>query len=114
MGSVREKCLMKTNAWNGAVAGVMRRAMLIFATVTLGACAASQPMVSDFNGDSVKVTVRCGLGIECQKPRPEDLAQAEKTCAVRGRKAQFASTAFRTERSGDIDFSIADHLYICA
>lgn len=70
-------------------------------------------MVSEFNGDSVKVSVNCGLGPECQKPRPEDTAQAENTCATRSRKAQFASTTFRTVRNGDMNFYIADHLYIC-
>jgi hypothetical protein len=79
----------------------------------IAGCAASPPAVSEFNGDSVKVTVHCGMGAECFKPRPEDLAQANQTCGTRGRTAQFASTATRTERSGDIDFSVADHLYIC-
>ena len=91
---------------------IMRKCIAI-AAVVLAGCAASQPSISEFNGDSVKVTVRCGMGAECYKPRPEDLAQANQTCGTRGRTAQFASTAVRTERTGDINFSVADHLYIC-
>jgi hypothetical protein len=89
------------------------RKICALALLFLMGCAASPPAVSEFNGDSVKVTARCGLGVECYKPRLEDTAQAEKTCAIRGRKAQYASTAVRTERTGDINFDVADHLYIC-
>lgn len=91
----------------------MRFICIAVSVAILAGCASSPPQVSDFNGDSVKVTVHCGLGPDCYKPRLEDNAQADKTCAVRGRKAQFASTAIRTERTGNMDFNVADHLYIC-
>jgi len=91
----------------------MKRTCLTLSILALAGCAASQPSILEFNGDSVKITVRCGMGADCYKPRVEDLAQADQTCGTRGRKAQFASTAMRTERAGDIDFAVADHLYIC-
>ena len=110
---------MKTNAWNGAVAGVMRRAMLIFATVTLGACAspgAYKPMVSDFNGDSVKITVPCDLLMkECTKPRPQDQAEADRICGTKGKKAEFASTASKNEYLPSLNTTVYrfEHLFIC-
>jgi hypothetical protein len=92
----------------------VKRIVLIFSALAIAGCATSSPpRVSGFNGDSVNVTVYCGMAFECSKPRPEDLAQAEKTCATRGRKAQFASTAFRDEVSGTIVTTAADHLYLC-
>lgn len=91
----------------------MRRTCFAFAMVALAGCASSVPQVAEFNGDSVKVKVYCGVAMECTKPRPEDLAQANQTCATRGRKAQFASTAFREESGGSYSVSVADHLFIC-
>lgn len=79
----------------------------------VGGCASSVPQVAEFNGDSVKVKVYCGVAMECTKPRPEDLAQANQTCATRNRKAQFASTTFREEAGGSYSVSVADHLFLC-
>jgi hypothetical protein len=91
----------------------MKRACLALSILALAGCASSTPQVAEFNGDSVKVKVYCGLAMECTKPRPEDLAQAQQTYATRGRKAQFASTTFRDETSASYSVQVADHLFLC-
>ncbi len=91
----------------------MRKICVIASLLLMGCATSSPPRVSDFNGDSVKVSVYCGIAMECAKPRPEDNAQAEKTCATRGREAQYSSTTFRTEATGNLATDVAQHLYIC-
>jgi hypothetical protein len=83
------------------------------AALLIAGCASSKPQIAEFNGDSVKVKVYCGLAYDCTRPRPEDLAQAEQTCATRGRKAQFASSVNRAEYSGTVAVDTYEHLYIC-
>ncbi len=91
----------------------MKRTCLALSILALAGCASSVPQVAEFNGDSVKIKVYCGIAMECAKPRPEDLAQAQQTCASRQRTAQFASTSFRDETSGTYSVQLADHLYLC-
>jgi hypothetical protein len=91
----------------------MKRTCIALLTVALAGCASSVPQVAEFNGDSVKVKVYCGVAMECTKPRPEDVAQANQTCATRQRTAQFASTTFREESGGSYSVSVADHLFLC-
>lgn len=91
----------------------MKRIIALAAVVLAGCATKTPPRVSDFNGDSVKVSVYCGMMYECAKPRPEDDAEAQKTCATRQRKAQFSSTSFKTETLGTVTANVAEHLYIC-
>lgn len=92
----------------------MRCVMLSLAALALTACASSAPMTSDFNGDSVTVKVACGLAYECQKPRAEDLAEANRICGTRGRRAEYASTApANVVSSQGITMENYEHLYIC-
>jgi len=91
----------------------MRRVIALFAAAALAGCASSVPQVADFNGDTVRVKVYCGLKYECTKPRPEDQAQAEKICALRGRKAQYASSVNKPEFQGGVSVDAYEHLYIC-
>lgn len=91
----------------------MIRLSIALLSVTLVGCASSKPQISEFNGDSVKIKVYCGMAYECAKPRAEDLAQAEQTCAARGRKAQFASSINKVEMSGGIAVDTYEHLYLC-
>jgi hypothetical protein len=86
---------------------------LVLAILALTGCASSKPQISDFNGDSVKIKVYCGMAYECTRPRPEDLAHAEQMCATRGRKAQFASSINKPEMSGTVSVDAYEHLYIC-
>lgn len=91
----------------------MLRVVIPFA-LALAGCASSAPMTSDFNGDSVKIKVACGLAYECQKPRPEDQAEANRICATRGRTAEFASTAPANVMSANgVMMENYEHLYIC-
>lgn len=91
------------------------RKFCVVASLLLMGCASSKPMVSDFNGDSVKVRVACGLAYECMKPRPEDQAEADRICGTRGRKAQFASTVpgNTTNLATGVTMENYDHLYLC-
>ena len=89
------------------------RLLALAAAALLTACASSTPQVSDFNGDSVRVKVYCGLAYDCTRPRAEDQAQAEQTCATRGRKAQYASSVNRMEPVGGTSVDTYEHLYIC-
>lgn len=79
----------------------------------IAGCASSQPQVSDFNGDTVRIKVYCGMAYECAKPRPEDLAQAQQICGTRSRTAQFASSVNKPEMSGSVAVDAYEHLYIC-
>lgn len=71
-------------------------------------------LVSDFNGASVKVKVACGLNYECQKPRPQDAAEAARICGTKGKKAEYASTApANVMSSTGVMMENYEHLYIC-
>ena len=87
--------------------------LVVVMFLLVGCASSSPPRVTDFNGNSVKVSVYCGIAMECSKPREEDLAQANSTCALQNKKAQFASTSFRTEASANFSTQVADHLYLC-
>ena len=88
--------------------------VLIPLALALAGCASSGPITSDFNGDSVKSKVACGLNYACQKPRPEDQAAADRLCSTRGRKAEYASTAPANVMSANgVMMENYEHLYIC-
>lgn len=88
--------------------------VLIPLALALAGCASSGPITSDFNGDSVKIKVACGLNYACQKPRPEDQAAADRLCSTRGRKAEYASTAPANVMSANgVMMENYEHLYIC-
>lgn len=95
----------------------MRLAAIALA-LALAGCAngpSAPPVISDFNGDSVKLNVACGGGNACLHPRPEDDAEANRICGSRGRKAQYASS--RTANEVDPVLGIVmyhyEHLYLC-
>jgi hypothetical protein len=91
------------------------RKICALATLFLMGCASSSPMVSDFNGDSVKVRVACGLAYECARPRPEDNAEAQRICGTKGKKAEFASTAPANLHNAATGVTMEnyEHLYLC-
>ena len=90
----------------------MRFVPVIAAALLLAGCASSKPKVAEFNGDSVRLEVTCGLKFDCTKPRAKDQAKADKICATRGRKAQYTSTIDKPEPPGSVFFAY-EHLYIC-
>ncbi len=66
-------------------------------------------------GAEVKVKVACGLNYECQKPRPQDAAEAQRICATKGKRAEFASTAPAnvTNYATGVTMENYEHLYLC-
>lgn len=80
--------------------------LAIFAAlVALSACVLPGPIVSDYNGDSVKVVT---LSYVSTVPTPETDSEALRICRAGGRvKAEYASTRMDT-RTGE-----STHLYLC-
>ncbi|QPM89360.1 hypothetical protein [Pseudooceanicola algae] len=73
---------------------------------TLTACTEPAPVVSDFNGDSVKIqesTLLTGANPE----EPEVVNQASRICGTRGRKAEYVSTTYAPNNY------YASHLFLC-
>lgn len=93
----------------------MIRPCLALAALALAGCASSKPMVADFNGDTVKIRVACGLAYDCVKPRPEDEAEARKICATKGKAARFTSSlpAAATYLGNGVAVENYEHLYLC-
>ncbi|MBI1494081.1 hypothetical protein [Halocynthiibacter styelae] len=77
--------------------------IMISATLLTGCVATtSPPVISDFNGDSVKLVTPM---------MAENLRKANEICGTRNRSAQYAST---TTIESDIAFGEkAEHLYLC-
>jgi hypothetical protein len=65
-------------------------ALMIATAATLSACVPANPIVSDFNGDSVKIVTDAFSDAEQAKAAAQ--VEAAKICATRGRKPQFASS----------------------
>lgn len=93
----------------------MIRISLAVAALALGGCASSKPMVSDFNGDTVKIRVACGMAYDCARPRPEDQAEATKICGTKGKAARFTSSlpAAPTYIGNGVAVDNWEHLYLC-
>lgn len=83
----------------------MRKSIFIILMFTLAGCIPPpEPVVSEFNGDSVKVQIASyGDPIEARKLT---LAEANRICGRRGLHAEYAST--RTLP----DYNI-ENLYLC-
>jgi len=90
----------------------MKRTIVLLFGFLLSACATPEPvkpLVSDFNGDSVKIL------IPDTKPRPEDQAEADRLCKTRGRKAEFTSTTPKAEYIASLGMNVYryEHLFVC-
>lgn len=71
---------------------------------TLAGCVQSPPVVSDFNGNSVKVQTEAYFDA---KPTPEADAEAARICRAGGAKrAEYASSRVVPQYT-------AEHLYLC-
>jgi len=81
------------------------RYLVIFAVCGLSACVPAEPIVSDFNGDSVKIQVS-QLSDEAEAGA-KSLAEANRICGTRGRKAEYVSTL------RDSQNYVSEHLYLC-
>jgi hypothetical protein len=90
----------------------MKRTVVLLFVFMLSACATpepAKPLVSDFNGDSVKIL------IPDTKPRPEDQAEADRLCKTRERKAEFTSTTPKAEYIASLGMTVYryEHLFVC-
>lgn len=82
----------------------MKRILTVLGLLSLAACIPANPIVSSFNGDSVSVQI--SELVKFSDAREATQAEANRICAKRSRRAEFAST--RT--IGDYT---AEHLYLC-
>lgn len=82
----------------------MKTAVIVAGLIALSACAPAEPVVTDFNGDSVKI-YQFNFAGEGARHQGTD-AEADRICAKRGRTAEYAST--RVVGDGQLEF-----LYLC-
>jgi hypothetical protein len=83
----------------------MGRCFMIGFAATLSACVETPPVVSDFNGDSVKVVTIAWASTE---PTPATAAEANRICKAGGKsRAEYASTRVNSQTYE------ATHLYLC-
>ncbi|WP_430463078.1 hypothetical protein [Tabrizicola sp.] len=81
------------------------RYFVMLSLLALTACVTPAPVVSDYNGSSVKVVT---LAITSSEPTPEAAAEALRICKAGGkRKAEYASTRVNRQTYE------AEHLYLC-
>lgn len=84
----------------------MKRFLPLALIATLSACVAAAPVVTDFNGDSVKVQTDAFAPIEQQKATAT--AEAQRICATGSKKrAEYASTVNNSQTY------TATHLFLC-
>ena len=76
------------------------------ALIPLAACVPAEPVVSEFNGDSVRVRVG-QLSDEARRGGPRSQAEADGVCRTRGLRARYASTV-----PNDAEY-YNEHLYLC-
>lgn len=78
----------------------------LFAAFALAGCSAdaAQPIVSDYNGASVKIAQTNFLGEGVRGPKTD--AEAQRICATGSKRAEYAST----RQSGEYE---VEHLYLC-
>lgn len=83
----------------------MKLFLLPIALLALTACELPDPVVSDFNGDSVKVVT---LSLTSTETTPQAAAEALRVCRAGGKRtAEYASTRVDTRTYE------ATHLYLC-
>lgn len=71
--------------------------------VILAGCTPPAPVVSDFNGDSVKIQT---ISYSDDEIKAASQAEADRICATRGRTAEYTSTV-------TLPNYMAEHLYLC-
>lgn len=81
------------------------RLIFVFSVFCLAACVETAPIVSDYNGDSVKIVTS---SLVANQPTEATAAEALRICKAGGkRKAEYAST-----RTNNQTYE-AEHLYLC-
>ena len=82
---------------------MLRPAIAAMAALSLSACVATAPpVVTDFNGASVKINT----DLMAAYPTPPATAEANRICAMDGKRAEYASTR-------PIPNTGYEHLYLC-
>lgn len=80
------------------------RVMLTIVLLALGGCATPRPVVTEYNGASVKISVPKAYAGKA--PRPQDYTEAQRICSATQKRAEYASTF------EDKKYSI-DYLFLC-
>ena len=83
----------------------MRNIILFIPLISLSACIEAQPLVSDFNGDSVKVQVAAFAPQD--EALTKSLNEAQRICGRVGKSAEYASSRNLA------DEYTTEHLYLC-
>ncbi len=78
---------------------------LVILALFVTACDVTEPLVSDFNGDSVKIATSSFDTVEYQRKTAG--AEASRICGKVGKKAEYASTTTDQETYQSIN------LYLC-
>ncbi len=82
----------------------MKRSILLIAIFCVSGCGVPPPVVSDYNGSSVKIQTN---GIYDPKQSSATDAEALRICKAGGKsRAEYASTVGRPNY-------VAEHLYLC-
>ena len=82
----------------------MQRITPVFAVVVLSGCIPAVPIVSDYNGDSVKIQVSTLANGGEAKANSE--VEANRICAKGGKRAEFASVRQLPDYNAEL-------LYLC-
>lgn len=79
---------------------------ILYATMlgALAGCVPANPVVSSFNGDSVKIQI--SEFVKLDEARAATQIEADRICAKRSRRAEFASTRTIADYT-------SEHLYLC-
>jgi hypothetical protein len=80
--------------------------LLFLTALSVAGCANPDPVVSDYNGASVKIT-QTQVAALSDPTDPAIVNQAVRICATDGRKAEYASTVRNPNTSQ------ATHLFLC-
>lgn len=83
----------------------MNKLALSLALLTLAACIPADPIVSDYNGSSVKIVTSAFADVADVKA--ETQKEADRICAKNNRRAEYASTMTNSQTYDE------EHLYLC-
>lgn len=85
----------------------MKNRYFVAFAIALGGCVAGAgtPVVSDYNGASVKLQTSSWESAETTKAKTQ--AEATRICAKTGKRAEYASTTTNPNTY------ISEHLYLC-
>ena len=81
----------------------MKLQIILASILILSACDAT-PVVSDFNGSSVKIQTSALTSVK--EARASSQAEANRICGKVGKHAEYASTRAAADY-------VAEHLYLC-